>query len=289
VDNLVTGNIGNISHLKDDPNFDFVEHDVINPICVSGPIDFVYSFASPASPVDYLLLPIETLRAGSEGTLNLLEFARKNEAVFTHASTSEVYGDPTVHPQPEEYWGNVNPNGTRSCYDEAKRYAEALAFAYHRTFNLPIRIVRIFNTYGPRMRVDDGRVVPAFLSQALLGKPITIFGDGNQTRSFCYVSDLVEGIFRLSMSQQTGPINIGNPVERTMLEFAREILKVTGSKSEIVYVPLPTADDPKQRQPDITKAKALLGWTPKVALAEGLLLSIEYFKERLGIALTTVA
>jgi len=281
VDNLVTGSEDNIAHLRDNPRFEYVKQDIIQPYTVAGPVDLVYHFASPASPVDYLELPLETLLVGSVGTHHTLDLARDKGARFLMASTSEVYGDPSIHPQPEEYFGNVNPNGTRSVYDEAKRYAEAVTFAYRRKFEMDAKIVRIFNTYGPRMRLKDGRVVPAFISQALRGEPLTVFGDGNQTRSFCYVSDLIDGIFKLSVSEQSGPINVGNPVERTMLEFASEILKATGSDSEVIHVPLPTADDPKQRRPDITKARTLLGWEPRIPLEEGLKDTIAYFKTKL--------
>ena len=281
VDNLITGNTDNIAHLASNPHFQFIEQDIIQPYTVDGPVDAIYHFASPASPVDYLELPLETLLVGSIGTHNTLELAKAKGARFLVASTSEVYGDPTVHPQTEEYWGNVNPNGTRAVYDEAKRYAEAVTFAYRRLYNLDAKIVRIFNTYGPRMRVKDGRVVPAFISQALRGEPLTVFGSGTQTRSFCFVSDLIDGIYKLSISDQSGPINVGNPTERTMIQFAHEILKATGSKSEITYLPLPTADDPKQRNPDITKARTLLGWEPKVSLEEGLGSTIEYFRTKL--------
>ncbi len=281
VDNLVTGSTDNIAHLRGNPNFEYVQQDIIQPYTVDGPVDYVYNFASPASPVDYLELPLETLLVGSAGTHNTLELARQKGAKFLTASTSEVYGDPSVHPQPEEYFGNVNPHGTRAVYDEAKRYSEAVTFAYRRKFGMDAKIVRIFNTYGPRMRIKDGRVVPAFISQALRGEPLTIFGDGKQTRSFCYVSDLIDGIYKLSQSEQSGPINVGNPIERTMLQFAEEILKATGSDSGITYVPLPTADDPKQRRPDITKARTLLGWEPRVALEDGLKETIAYFKTKL--------
>ncbi len=281
VDNLVTGSEDNIAHLRDDPRFEYVRQDTTQPYTVAGPVDLVYHFASPASPVDYLELPLETLLVGSIGTHHTLDLARDKGARFLVASTSEVYGDPSVHPQPEEYFGNVNPNGTRSVYDEAKRYAEAVTFAYRRKFGMDAKIVRIFNTYGPRMRLKDGRVVPAFISQALRGEPLTVFGDGRQTRSFCYVSDLIDGIFKLSVSEQSGPINVGNPIERTMLEFASEILKATGSGSPVIHVPLPTADDPKQRRPDITKARTLLGWEPRVPLEEGLKETIAYFKTKL--------
>ena len=281
VDNLVTGSEDNIAHLRDNPKFEYVRQDIIQPYTVAGPVDLVYHFASPASPVDYLELPLETLLVGSVGTHHTLDLARDKGARFLMASTSEVYGDPSIHPQPEEYFGNVNPNGTRSVYDEAKRYAEAVTFAYRRKFGMDAKIVRIFNTYGSRMRINDGRVVPAFISQALRGEPLTVFGDGNQTRSFCYVSDLIDGIFKLSVSEQSGPINVGNPVERTMLEFASEILKATGSDSKVIHVPLPTADDPKQRRPDITKARTLLGWEPRIPLEEGLKDTIAYFKTKL--------
>jgi len=281
VDNLITGSRANIAHLSNEPKFEFIEQDVTQPYTVAGPVDIVFHLASPASPVDYLELPIETLLVGSAGTHNTLEVAREKGARFLLASTSEVYGDPTVHPQTEDYWGNVNPNGTRAVYDEAKRYAEAVTFAYRRLHEMDNKIVRIFNTYGPRMRLRDGRVVPAFISQALMGEPLTVFGNGLQTRSFCYVADLVEAIFRMGLSTESGPINIGNPIERTMLQFADEILKATGSRSTIEFRPLPTADDPKQRNPDITKAKTLLHWEPKVTLADGLAHTIEYFRHRL--------
>ena len=281
VDNLVTGSEDNIAHLRGNPRFEYVRQDITQPYTVGGPVDLVYHFASPASPVDYLELPLETLLVGSIGTHHTLDLARDKGARFLVASTSEVYGDPAVHPQPEEYFGNVNPNGTRSVYDEAKRYAEAVTFAYRRKFDMDAKIVRIFNTYGPRMRIKDGRVVPAFISQALRGEPLTVFGDGKQTRSFCYVSDLIDGIYKLSVSEQSGPINVGNPIERTMLEFAEEILKATGSGSPVIHVPLPTADDPKQRRPDITKARTLLGWEPRVPLEEGLKETIAYFKTKL--------
>ncbi len=279
VDNLVTGSTANIARNRDNPKFQYIEQDIIEPYTIDGPVDIVYHFASPASPVDYLELPLETLKVGSYGTHNTLELAREKGARFLMASTSEVYGDPAVHPQPEEYWGNVNPHGTRAVYDEAKRYAEAVTFAYRRLYGMDAKIVRIFNTYGPRMRINDGRVVPAFISQALRGEDLTIFGDGTQTRSFCYVSDLIDGIYKLSVSEQSGPINVGNPSsELTMLRFAEEILKATGSQSKMIHVPMPTADDPKQRRPDITKARTLLGWEPRVPLAEGLSETIEYFR-----------
>ncbi len=281
VDNLVTGSLDNVAHLSGNPRFEYVAKDIIQPFTVPGPVDLVYSFASPASPVDYLELPLETLLVGSAGTHHTLDLAREKGARFLQASTSEVYGDPTVHPQPEEYWGNVNPHGTRAVYDEAKRYAEAVTFAYRRLYGMDAKLVRIFNTFGPRMRINDGRVVPAFISQALRGEPLTVFGDGHQTRSFCYVSDLIDGIYKLSVSDQSGPINVGNPTERTMLEFAEEILKATGSASTVVHVPLPTADDPKQRRPDITKARTLLGWEPRVTLQDGLKETIAYFKTKI--------
>ena len=281
VDNLVTGDPDNIAHLSNHAQFTFVYQDITFPWTVEGNVDIVFNLASPASPVDYLELPIETLLVGSLGTQNALELARAKGARFFQASTSEVYGDPSVHPQTEEYWGNVNPIGTRSCYDESKRYAEALAFAYWRIHNVNIKVIRIFNTYGPRMRIYDGRVVPTFLRQALAGEDLTIVGDGTQTRSFCYVSDLVDGIYRLSQYDGTGPINIGNPIERTMLQFANDIIRLTESTSKVSYRELPTADDPLQRKPDITKARTLLGWEPRVDLDEGIRLCIPYFKQKL--------
>ncbi len=277
IDNLVTGSVQNIDHLSGNPNFRFICQDVTEFLFLPGRVDYVWHFASPASPIDYLELPIQTLKVGSLGTHKALGLARDKGARFLITSTSEIYGDPLVHPQPESYWGNVNTIGPRGCYDESKRFAEALTMAYHRQHNIPTRIVRIFNTYGPRMRRNDGRVVPAFISQALANKPITIFGDGKQTRSFCYFSDLIEGIYRLMMSETSDPVNIGNPHELTMLQFAEEIIAATGSKSKIVHKPLPQ-DDPKQRRPDITRAKALLQWEPKVTLAEGLKSTIEYFR-----------
>jgi len=277
VDNLLTGNLDNISHLFGNNNFSFIKHDVTNYIYVGGKIDYVLHFASPASPIDYLKLPIQTLKVGSLGTHKALGLAKDKNATFLLASTSEVYGDPIVHPQEEEYWGNVNPIGPRGVYDEAKRFAEALTMAYYRHHGVNTRIVRIFNTYGPRMRLDDGRALPAFVGQALRGEEITVYGDGSQTRSFCYVSDLVEGIFRLLKSNETNPVNIGNPDEITIKEFAEEVIKQTGSKSKIVYKPLPE-DDPKVRQPDISKAKKILGWEPKVGRAEGLKVTVDYFK-----------
>jgi dTDP-glucose 4,6-dehydratase len=280
IDNLITGNIDNISHLASNPKFRFIKQDVTEYIMLpEEKIDFVFHFASPASPIDYLELPIQTLKVGSLGTHRALGLAKAKKATFIIASTSECYGDPLVHPQTEDYWGNVNPIGPRGVYDEAKRFAEAMTMAYHRTHGVPTRIVRIFNTYGPRMRLKDGRVVPAFASQALRGEPITVFGEGQQTRSFCYVSDLIDGIFRLSQSNYSDPVNIGNPTELTILEFAERIIRLTGSKSTIVYRPLPT-DDPKQRRPDITRAKTILGWEPKVALEDGLKQTLDWFKQR---------
>lgn len=279
LDNFVTGSVDNIAHLGGHRSFKFIQQDVTEFIFLDGPVDYVWHFASPASPIDYLELPIQTLKVGSLGTHKTLGLAKNKGARFLIASTSEIYGDPLVHPQPEEYWGNVNTIGPRGCYDEAKRFAEALTMAYHREHNVETRIVRIFNTYGPRMRLNDGRVVPAFISQALKNKPLTVFGQGTQTRSFCYVSDLIEGIYRLMMSDYHLPVNIGNPSEMTMLEFAREIIRATASRSKISYQPLPQ-DDPKQRKPDITKAKKLLQWEPKVPLAEGLTKTIAYFRTK---------
>ncbi|KAB2963304.1 MAG: SDR family oxidoreductase [Thermoanaerobaculia bacterium] len=277
VDNLITGKRENIAHLLGRPDFEFVLHDVSKPIELDGPVDYVLHFASPASPIDYLELPIQTLKVGSLGTHNALGLAKSKGARYLLASTSEVYGDPLVHPQPESYWGNVNPVGPRGVYDEAKRFAEAMTMAYHRVHGLETRIVRIFNTYGPRMRPRDGRVVPAFIQQALAGEPMTVFGDGGQTRSFCFVDDLIEGIFRLLTSDEVMPTNIGNPHEMTILEFAERIRELIGSQSPIDFRPLPE-DDPKTRQPDITKARALLGWEPRVPLDEGLGRTIEYFR-----------
>ncbi|MFC1453056.1 UDP-glucuronic acid decarboxylase family protein [Verrucomicrobiota bacterium] len=277
MDNLITGNVANIEHLAGNDAFRFIKHDVTEYMYLPGKVDYVFHFASPASPIDYLQLPIQTLKVGALGTHKALGLARAKEAIFVLASTSEVYGDPQVHPQREEYWGNVNPVGPRGVYDEAKRFAEAMAMAYHRYHSVGTRIARIFNTYGPRMRARDGRAVPAFISQALAGEPITVFGDGSQTRSFCYVSDLIEGIFRLSMSDCEGPVNIGNPKEMTILELARKIVELTGGRAEIVFEPLPV-DDPKVRQPDITLAGNRLGWEPVVALDEGLPRTVEYFR-----------
>src|SRR5215207_3867485 len=278
IDNLLTGNVDNIAHLAG-RDFMFVKHDVTNYIYVDGPVDLVLHWASPASPIDYLDLPIQTLKVGSLGTHNALGLAKAKNARFVIASTSEVYGDPLEHPQKETYWGNVNPIGPRGVYDEAKRFAEAMTVAYRRFHKVDTKIVRIFNTYGPRMRIKDGRAVPAFISQALLNEDVTVFGDGNQTRSFCYVSDLVDGIIRLMLSKESGPINIGNPQEMTIEQIARTIIEMTGSKSQIIYKPLPT-DDPKVRQPDITLAQTLLGWEPKVSLDQGLGRTIDYFKAK---------
>ena len=278
VDNLITGNINNIAHLSGNEDFSFVKHDITNYIFLPGRIDYILHFASPASPIDYLKLPIQTLKVGSLGTHKVLGLAKEKKARVLLASTSEVYGDPVVHPQTEDYWGNVNPIGPRGVYDEAKRFAEAITMAYHRYHGVETRIVRIFNTYGPRMRLDDGRALPAFVGEALRGEDITVFGDGSQTRSFCYVSDLVEGIFRLLMSNETDPVNIGNPDEITIREFAEEVIKITGTESKIIYKDLP-ADDPKVRQPNIEKAKRILGWEPKVDRSEGLKLTLEYFKK----------
>jgi dTDP-glucose 4,6-dehydratase len=277
MDNLVTGNLRNIAHLLQQPGFRFVRHDVTQFIKIEGPLDAVLHFASPASPIDYLELPIQTLKVGSLGTHNALGLAMAKKARFLLASTSEVYGDPLVHPQPETYWGNVNPIGPRGVYDEAKRFAEAMTMAYRRAHGVDTRIVRIFNTYGERMRPRDGRVVPALIGQALAGEPMTVFGDGSQTRSFCYVSDLIEGIYRLFLSREADPVNIGNPSELSVLDFARIIQRLTGTHSQIVFKPLPV-DDPRVRQPDISRARSLLGWEPKVRLEEGLSRTIEYFR-----------
>lgn len=279
IDNFVTGTVENIDHLAGNTNFKFIQQDVTEFIFLHEPVDYVWHFASPASPVDYLELPIQTLKVGSLGTHKALGLARTKGARFLLASTSEIYGDPLVHPQPEEYWGNVNTIGPRGCYDESKRFAEAMAMAYHREHGIETRIVRIFNTYGPRMRLRDGRVVPAFIGQALENKPLTVFGTGQQTRSFCYCSDLIEGIYRLMMSSHSEPVNIGNPQEMTMVEFAKEIIRVTGSRSKIIYKPLPQ-DDPKQRRPDITRARKWLKWEPKVGLRQGLEKTISYFRQK---------
>jgi dTDP-glucose 4,6-dehydratase len=282
VDNLVTGKTENVAHLLGRDDFQLVIHDVSKPIEVAGPVDYILHFASPASPIDYLELPIQTLKVGSLGTHNSLGLARAKGARYLLASTSETYGDPLVHPQPETYWGNVNPVGPRGVYDEAKRFAEAMTMAYHRVHGLETRIVRIFNTYGPRMRPRDGRVVPAFIQQSLLGEPLTVFGDGSQTRSFCYVDDLIEGIFRLLMSDEVLPTNIGNPHEMTILQFAERIRDLIGSSSPIDFRPLPE-DDPKTRQPDIAKARRILGWEPQVPLDLGLGRTIDYFRSILPV------
>jgi len=277
MDNLITGSMKNIEHLFPLKQFEFYFHDVTKFVHVPGKLDYILHFASPASPIDYLKIPIQTLKVGSLGTHNLLGLAKEKKSRFLIASTSEIYGDPTVHPQNEEYWGNVNPIGPRGVYDEAKRFQEAITMAYHTYHGLDTRIVRIFNTYGPRMRLDDGRALPAFFSQAITGEDITVFGDGSQTRSFCYVDDLVEGIYRLLLSDYVFPVNIGNPDEITIKEFAEEIIKLTNTNQKIIYKPLPK-DDPRQRQPDITKAKEILGWEPKVARKEGLKITYDYFK-----------
>jgi dTDP-glucose 4,6-dehydratase len=281
IDNLITGNTANIGHLAGNKDFHFIKHNVSNFIFLPDEkIDYVFHFASPASPIDYLELPIPTLKVGALGTHNALGLAKDKKATFILASTSETYGDPLVHPQKEDYWGNVNPIGPRGVYDEAKRFAEAMTMAYHRYHNVDTRIVRIFNTYGPRMRLRDGRVVPAFIGQALNGKPLTVFGDGSQTRSFCYVSDLIDGIFKLAMSDFHEPVNIGNPREMTIKQFGEEIIRITGARSTMEYKPLPE-DDPKVRQPDISRAKKVLGWEPKVQFDEGIKKTIEYFRNAL--------
>jgi dTDP-glucose 4,6-dehydratase len=277
MDNLITGEMKNIQHLFPLPEFEFYHHDVSKYVHVPGPLQYILHFASPASPIDYLKIPIQTLKVGSLGTHNLLGLARTKGSRILVASTSEVYGDPTVHPQTEEYYGNVNPVGPRGVYDEAKRFQEAMTMAYHTYHKVDTRIIRIFNTYGPRMRLNDGRVLPAFIGQALRGEDLTVFGDGSQTRSFCYVDDLIEGIYRLLMSDYVMPVNIGNPDEITILEFANEIIRLTGTQQKIIFKPLPK-DDPMQRQPDITKARKLLNWEPKVSRSEGLRITYEYFK-----------
>jgi dTDP-glucose 4,6-dehydratase len=277
MDNLITGDLKNIEHLFKLPNFEFYHHDVTKFINIPGDLDYILHFASPASPIDYLKIPIQTLKVGAMGTHNCLGLAKTKNARILVASTSEVYGDPLVHPQTEEYWGNVNPVGPRGVYDEAKRYMESITMAYHTFHNVDTRIIRIFNTYGPRMRLNDGRALPAFIGQALRGENLTVFGDGSQTRSFCYVDDLVEGIYRLLLSGYHMPVNIGNPDEITLKEFAEEILELTGYKVKIIYKPLP-ADDPKQRKPDITKAKKLLNWEPQIERKEGLKITYNYFK-----------
>ncbi|MCB9188792.1 MAG: SDR family oxidoreductase [Flavobacteriales bacterium] len=277
MDNLITGRIENIEHLFANENFHFVNHDVSNYVHVPGELDYILHFASPASPIDYLKIPIQTLKVGSLGTHNLLGLAKAKNARMLIASTSEVYGDPLVHPQTEDYWGNVNPIGPRGVYDEAKRFQEAITMAYHRFHGVETRIVRIFNTYGPRMRLNDGRVLPAFIGQALRGEDLTVFGDGSQTRSFCYVDDLIEGIYRLLLSDYVEPVNIGNPDEITIADFAEEIIRLTGTDQKVIYKPLPQ-DDPMQRQPNIDKARSILGWEPKVSRQEGLKITYEYFK-----------
>jgi dTDP-glucose 4,6-dehydratase len=287
MDNLLTGDLANIQHLTG-RDFVFVRHDVTNYINLEGPLDWIFHFASPASPVDYLRVPIQTLKVGSLGTHNSLGLAKAKKARFLLASTSEVYGDPLVHPQREDYWGNVNPVGPRGVYDEAKRFAEAITMAYHRVHGVDTRIVRIFNTYGTFMRLDDGRAIPAFFSQALRGEDVTVFGDGSQTRSLCYVSDLVDGIFRLMASDLSDPVNIGNPQELTIRQLAEKVIALTGSRSRIVSRPLPV-DDPKIRQPDITRARTLLGWEPRVTLDEGLPRTLAYFKAKLGLKQSAIA
>jgi dTDP-glucose 4,6-dehydratase len=278
IDNLITGNVQNIAHLAGNEKFSFIKHDITNYIFIPGKVDYILHFASPASPVDYLQLPIQTLKVGSLGTHKALGLAKEKKARILLASTSEVYGDPEIHPQTEEYWGNVNPIGPRGVYDEAKRFAEALTMAYHRYHNVETRIARIFNTFGPRMRTKDGRAIPNFIMQALTGQPITVYGDGSQTRSFCYITDEIDGLFKLIMSDESEPVNIGNPEEIPLLDIAKEIIDLTKSKSEIVFEGLPV-DDPKVRQPDITKAKEKLGWEPKVSRREGLEKTIQFFKE----------
>ena len=280
IDNLVTGSSDNIAHLGGNPDFKFIQQDVTEFIFLDGPVNYIWHFASPASPIDYAELPIQTLKVGSLGTHKALGLAKNKGARFLLASTSEVYGDPLVHPQNEEYWGNVNPIGPRGCYDEAKRFAEALTMAYHREHRVDTRIARIFNTYGPRMRLHDGRVVPSFLSQALRGKSLMVFGDGSQTRSFCYCADLIEGIYRLMMCRTNEPVNIGNPQEMTMLELARAVIRATRSRSKVLFRPLPL-DDPRQRQPDITRARKLLRWEPEISLSVGLAKTIDYFAARI--------
>ena len=279
MDNLLTGNTDNIAHLAGHKRFLFIEHNVTNYIYIKGDLDAILHFASPASPVDYLELPIQTLKVGSLGTHNALGLAMAKGARLLLASTSEIYGDPQVHPQTEDYWGHVNPIGPRGVYDEAKRFAEAMVMAYHRSHHVDTRIVRIFNTYGPRMRLNDGRVVPNFIGQALRGEPLTVYGDGSQTRSFCFVTDLVDGIYRLLLSDEVEPVNIGNPIETTILEFAEKINAFTGNQAGIQFKPLPK-DDPKQRQPNIAKARRILGWEPKVALDQGMAITVDWFAER---------
>jgi dTDP-glucose 4,6-dehydratase len=283
IDNLITGSTANIAHLAGNPHFKFIQYDVTNYLFVEGEVNYIFHFASPASPIDYLKLPIQTLKVGSLGTHKALGLAKAKKARFLLASTSEVYGDPLIHPQPESYWGNVNPVGPRGVYDEAKRFAEALTMAYHRFHQVETRIVRIFNTYGERMRIEDGRAIPAFMSQALRGEDVTVFGDGKQTRSVCYVSDLIDGIYRLMMSDHVLPMNIGNPEEINMLGLAEEIVRLTGSKSKIVLRPLPE-DDPKVRQPDITLARQVLHWEPRVKRDEGLRKTMQYFRKMLNVS-----
>jgi len=280
MDNLLTGDIANIAHIRHQ-NFLFVKHDVTNYIYVEGKLDYLLHFASPASPIDYEKLPIQTLKVGSLGTHKALGLAKEKKATFLLASTSEVYGDPLVHPQPEEYWGNVNPIGPRGVYDEAKRFAEAMTMAYHRVHGVDTRIIRIFNTYGPRMRLEDGRAIPSFITQALRGENISVFGDGSQTRSFCYISDLVEGIYQVLMAGETRPVNLGNPQELTIVDLATEIVRLTKSRSKIVYTPLPQ-DDPKRRQPDISRASQLCGWKPRVEFDVGLSETVAYFRDKLA-------
>jgi dTDP-glucose 4,6-dehydratase len=282
LDNLLTGRSENIAHVMDQPRFTFIEHDVTKPIEIDGPLEYILHFASPASPKDYEKHPIHTLKVGALGTYHALGLAKAKGAVFLLASSSEVYGDPQVNPQPESYWGHVNPVGPRSVYDEAKRYAEAISMAYHHVHHTEVRIARIFNTYGPRMRLNDGRALPSFMAQALMGDPLTVYGDGSQTRSFCYVSDLIEGIYRLLHSDEREPVNLGNPEEVTILELAREVIEVTGSRSEIIFQPLPR-DDPRVRRPDITRAKHRLGWEPRVSRLEGLKRTLAYFQSSLGL------
>jgi dTDP-glucose 4,6-dehydratase len=282
LDNLSTGDIANIVHLKGNPHFNFIKYDVTNYLFVDGSLDYIFHFASPASPIDYLKLPIQTLKVGSLGTHKALGLAKAKGARFFLASTSEVYGDPLIHPQTENYWGNVNPVGPRGVYDEAKRFAEAMTIAYHRSHNVETRIIRIFNTYGERMRINDGRAIPAFMSQALRHEDVTVFGDGSQTRSVCYVADLIDGIYRLMMSGYDMPMNVGNPEEVSILDLAKEIIQLSGSRSNIIFQDLPQ-DDPKVRQPDISKAQTILGWQPQVLRAEGLLRTLKYFKSKLDV------
>lgn len=280
IDNCITGNRKNIEHLKENPNFSFIEHDCTKPVVIEEPVHYVLNFASPASPIDYQKIPIETLFVGAYGTQHALDLAKQKNAVFLQASTSEVYGDPHISPQPETYWGNVNSIGPRSCYDEAKRYGEALVMVYHRKYKIDTKIVRIFNTYGPQMRLNDGRVIPTFIGEALKNKPITVFGDGTQTRSFCYVDDLIRGVYALLLSNINEPVNIGNPEEFTMIDAAKKIIAATKSTSTITFLPLPE-DDPKQRCPDITRAKKQLNWQPQISLDEGLKKTIPWFAHQL--------